>query len=198
MKIQIPDGWHQVSIRTFQELHNAENKLIERMAILIDQDPEFIKTWELASINNVASLLSWSNELPNTETWKRNIVIGDKEYIFNDKLSSLSGGQWLDLEHWLIDPVNNLHKIVGFFYKMDSEVAKEVNIADAYGCLLFFSTIERESIPSIQVYLLEQNLKMMNQLANRKRKGLRRTLKGIKNLLGLRSFTKWRKAAQLK
>lgn len=183
--IKIPDGWHEVTVATFQELHNAEDNLIERMAILIDQDPEYIKKWDIGSINKVSGLLNWSNELPKQESWKRNIKLGDEEYEFNDKLSSLTGGQWLDIEHYLLDPIGNIHKLLAIFYSCEPELLKQAFVSDVYHALVFFSTIEKESLVNIQVYLLIQT--EMMKLKNKNH-----------SMRGLGGFTNWLREIQLK
>ena len=181
MTIKVPDGWNEVSIGTFQELAEAKD-LIERVSILIDEDPDIVKCFDIHSLNKVAELIKWMDELPKQDDWKRNITIGDKEYFFNDKLSSLSAGQWLDLEHYLLNPTQNLHKIIALFYKGDAEDFKGVSMADAYGCMLFFSSIESRFMLNMQVYLTEQLMKMQR--------------KKITHTIGSGSFTQWLKDVQ--
>lgn len=182
MTIKVPDGWNEVSIGTFQEL--AESKdLIERVSILIDEDPDIVKCFDIHSLNKVAELIKWIDELPKQDEWKRNIEVNGKTYSFNDKLSSLSAGQWLDLEHYLLNPTQNLHKIIALFYKGDAEDFKSVSMADAYGCMLFFSSIESRFMLNMQVYLIHQ-LRKMNQPTQR--------------ITGSGSFMQWLKATRAK
>lgn len=159
MTIKVPDGWNEVSIGTFQELAEAKDT-IERVSILIDEDPDIVKRFDIHSLNKVAEIIKWIDELPKQDEWKRNIELNGKTYSFNDKLSSLSAGQWLDLEHYLLNPTANLHKIIALFYKGDAEDFKSVSMADAYGCMLFFSSIESRFMLNMQVYLMEQIAKM--------------------------------------
>lgn len=190
MTIKVPDGWNEVSIGTFQELAEAKD-LIERVAILIDEDPDIVKCFDIHSLNKVAELIKWMDELPKQDDWKRNITIGDKEYFFNDKLSSLSAGQWLDLEHYLLNPTENLHKIIALFYKGDAEEFKSVSMADAYGCMLFFSSIENLYTLNIEVYLKIQLAKMEKMTKKKER-----IKKIVRSGLGLGSFIRWLKAAR--
>jgi hypothetical protein len=182
MTVKVPDGWHEVSISTFQELLNAESNLIERVAILTDQDPEDVRKWDLNSFKRVSDALEWTNILPEQKDWKRNIIVNGKEYEFIDKLSKLTAGQWMDLEHWILDSTNNLHKIIALFYGGEAEEFKSANMSDAYGCMLFFSTIEMEFISSMQDYLLKEMTKINRQTPSR----------------GSGSFTRWLKDVQLK
>jgi hypothetical protein len=183
MTVKVPDGWHEVSISTFQELINAGDNVIERVAILTDQDPEDIRRWDLNSFKRVSDALEWTNILPEQKDWKRNITVNGKEYQFIEKLSSLTAGQWLDLEHWVLDSSNNLHKIIALFYEGDAEEFKSVSMADAYGCMVFFSSIVNKSLESMQDYLVKEIVtKEMKKIHS----------------LGSGSFTRWLKGVRLK
>jgi len=49
--ITVPDGWADINIYTFQELKNVKKKKIyETISILTDEDPEEVKTWDMASL----------------------------------------------------------------------------------------------------------------------------------------------------
>ena len=183
-KITVPDGWNDVNIATFQELNNVEdnqNKAFEIISILIDEDPEDVKKWDVASFNRVNNALGWVQTLPTKEDFKKVIEIDGIKYGFVEKLSSLSLGQWMDIEHYLQDSIGNLHKLMAMFYRpiqedgsiepYDSvsgvdraELFKEkLSINNCYGALLFFSSIGKGCIPNLEVYFLKETLKMMKQ-----------------------------------
>jgi len=121
--------------------------------------------------------MSWLNSLPTIEDFKKVIEIDGEKYGFINRLSILNLGNWVDIEHYLINPVKNLHKLMSIFYRpiiIDdiiepydsvsainrSELFREkMNIQECYGALLFFSNIEKESLKSIQGYLLKEILK---------------------------------------
>lgn len=198
--ITIPDGWQDINIKTFQELANAKGDMIEKLSILIDKDPEEIRKWDLPSLTKVSNMMAWTNQLPTLETWKKEIVIDGVSYTFRDKLSSLSGGEWLDIELYLQDSVNNLHKIMALFYKGDAELFKEkMNVLDCYGAMLFFSTIGKESLKHIEDYLLIETLKMELTQAKQKKKEDKENQKKEKQLNGhgLGSFMGWLKGVRL-
>lgn len=186
MIVKIPDSWDEISIRTLQELFSVGDNIIERIAILSDTDPEEVKKWDIASIQRVGNALAWTNELPKQKDIKSNISINGKEYSFSKKLSSLNGGEWLDLEHFIKEPIMDLHKVMALFYGCEQEEAKDIKISDAYSCLLFFSTIEKESYQSIQAYLMTEEYLM--KLKNLK----------IIDSHGSGSFMEWLKATQYK
>jgi len=176
--ITVPDGWADINIYTFQELKNVKKKKIyETISILTDEDPEEVKTWDMASYSRVHGAMSWLNSLPTIEDFKKVIEIDGEKYGFINRLSILNLGNWVDIEHYLINPVKNLHKLMSIFYRpiiIDdiiepydsvsainrSELFREkMNIQECYGALLFFSNIEKESLKSIQGYLLKEILK---------------------------------------
>ena len=197
MKITIPDGWHQVSIKTLQELHESKDDLNERIAILANEDPESVKVWDLTSIEKVTELLKWIDELPKIETLKKEIIIDEVKYVFNDKLSRLTGNDWLSLTILLQEPIKNLHKIASFFYKGDAELFREkMNVQDCYGCILFFSNIGTVSLESLQDYLQTEviKMKMKQKLKEKKEKWQNEKQQ---NGTGMLSFTWLRRAARL-
>ena len=182
--VKTPDSWNEINISTFQELrsvNDGDNKMFEIVSILIDEDPEEIKKWDLASFKRVSDALTWTNTLPTKEDFKKVIEIDGVKYGFVERLSSLNLGQWMDIETYLRDTIVNLHKLMAIFYRpiiserpiiiepYDSvsgakraELFKyKLSIAECYGALVFFSTIERESLLNSQAYSLKQMRLMM-------------------------------------
>lgn len=222
--ITVPDSWADVSIGQFQEinsLENDKNKPLEIISILIDQDIEDLRRYDLKSLNSILKAISWSNELPKEETWKKVIEIDGEEYAFINKLSDLSLGEWIDLETYIDKPIDNLHKIAGLFYRpvlhkyKDSYITEEydtvtseiraelfkekMNIGDMYGAMVFFWHIEKECIKTIQDYFLIQTMKM-NQSKKTKvneKQGWLKRLK-LKSGAGTHTFTSWLKGTSQK
>ena len=167
-KITLPDGWHEVSIRTFQELSNIKtengmNKIVDLISVLTDIDSEEIKTMSVEDFNLILPKIEWTSKQP-TEEYKTNIVINDKEY-FLVKLNTLSVGEWIDLDSWVKDSIANIHKIFALLYRPANEeydTVKRVEreelfldkmiISDVYGTLLFFLAIGNQYLNLIKDY----------------------------------------------
>ena len=190
--ITTPDSWSEVNISQFQEL-SVTDDIFEKIAILTDEDPEELKLMDVASFGRLTAALSWVHILPNEDARKDVIVIDGIEYGFIDKLSSLSLGEWIDIENYLKDPIKNLHKLMAMFYRPllttlkdgtriteDYDVTQasnnantfltKMNVSDCYGSLVFFSLIANDCLKTIQAYfqveILKNQLKKMSQKEN--------------------------------
>jgi hypothetical protein len=186
--ITTPDSWSEVSISQFQELASTED-IFEKIAILTDEDPEELKLMDVASFGRLTAALSWVHIMPEETSRKDVIVIDGIEYGFIDKLSTLTLGEWIDIENYLKDPIKNLHKLMAMFYRpllttlkdgtritedYDTVQANnnantflnEMNILDCYGSLVFFSAIVNDCLKTIQAYfqveIMKNQLKKMN------------------------------------
>ena len=187
--ITTPDSWSEVNISQFQEL-SVTDDIFEKIAILTDEDPEELKLMDVASFGRLTAALSWVHILPNEDARKDVIVIDGIEYGFIDKLSSLSLGEWIDIENYLKDPIKNLHKLMAMFYRPllttlkdgtriteDYDITQasnnantfltKMNVSDCYGSLVFFSLIANDCLKTIQAYfqveILKNQLTKMNQ-----------------------------------
>ena len=190
--ITTPDSWSEVNISQFQEL-SVTDDIFEKIAILTDEDPEELKLMDVASFGRLTAALAWVHILPNEDARKDVIVIDGIEYGFIDKLSSLSLGEWIDIENYLKDPIKNLHKLMAMFYRPllttlkdgtriteDYDVTQasnnantfltKMNVSDCYGSLVFFSLIANDCLKTIQAYfqveILKNQLKKMSQKEN--------------------------------
>lgn len=170
--ITVPDGWHEVPINKYQEIHDIvtnndikdADKFIEIASILIDEDPENIKSYNIETFLTFARLLDWTNESPSDAIYKPIIKIDDVEYGLIDRLTKLTVGEWMDLEHYIESPILNMHIIFAILYRpllvayndrdriIENYDANELErraeifkskmmIADVYGALVFFCRI---------------------------------------------------------
>lgn len=205
-KINVLDGWHEVTIGQYQEISllsndNATARMIEVVSILTNEDPNDINKMEITSLNKVMNHLEWINKLPNDANYKPIITIDGIEYGFISRLTDLTVGDWIDLEHYLMDANVHMDKIFAILYRplitafndrdrlLENEFGNSFEeralifknkamIGDVYGAFVFFSLIVNESMKTIQAYLVHQiaktemtNLEMKTKI--QKKKGLK-------------------------
>lgn len=166
----MPDGWHEVNIKMFQELSllegDGEQKAIELISILADKDPDEIKTISPEDFKLIIPAILWTNIVP-TDEYKTDIEIDGVTYYLQ-KLKGLSLGEWIDLDKWCEKSTENLHKIFALLYRPVGEeyhVAKmnaraeifleRLMISDVYGTLLFFLIIGNQYLNLIKDYTKE-------------------------------------------
>lgn len=195
MTINVPTSWEEVTIGQLQELKDCKD-LIEKVAVLTDQDPDFVSKWDVNSFNEVCEKLNFITSVPTDENWKKEIELNGETYYFKEKLSEMSAGRWLDMVTWCNDFDNNIHKIVGYLYGMDYEKAKDLKVSDCYGAVVFFSNIAKELLESMQAYFRR---KLLIHQAKQTLKELREFEKSERKQsgIGFHSFTNWLKGVQL-
>lgn len=216
-KITVPDSWDEINIETLQELSRAKS-IYDKISIIIDQDPEYIKKFDTDTFNRLSNALGWIHSFPGEDQVKKLIVVDGLEYGLIDRFSSFLLGQWMDIEEYLKEPIENIHKIMALFYRpvlttlrdgslilddYDSKEAKvraevfktHMKVSDAYSALVFFSLIEKESLKTIQVYFQVDILRMKieQEKRNLKESKEKPRRKGLLNGLGGHLRTTWLK-----
>lgn len=187
-EIQVLDGWHEVTIGQYQEIAalndlDATDRMIEIVSILTDEDPELIRKMKITSLTKIIQHLSWTNSVPDDANYKPVITINGIEYGFISRLTDLTNGDWIDLEHYLMEPNINMHNIFATLYRplviamndrdriLETDTTNSFEerallfkdkaiIADVYGAFVFFSIIVNESMMTIQEYLADQIVEM--------------------------------------
>lgn len=219
--IKVPDSWNDVSIGQFQEIYSIDdsnkNKALEIVSILINEDVEEIRKYDVASLQAVIQAIEWANKIPEGSAFKKVIEIDGEKYGFINKLSDLTVGEWIDLEGYLEDTIVNLHRIAGLLYRPiilelsennriiedydtrtaehRSELFKEkMNVGDMYGCMVFFCLIEKNCSKTIQDYFLMEIIKtkLRMSLKASEKLGWLKKLK-VRSGLGTLMFTVWLK-----
>lgn len=219
MTITIPDNWSQVTISQFQELStvdlNHKDYLLNVCSILVNKDPEELRGLDDVDFNQIVSKIEWTKDIPNEANFKQVINIDGQNYGLI-KFSSLTNGEWIDLDSYIQDSITNLHKIFAILYREviggtadnlilapydteDSEARAnlfkdKLMIDNCYGALVFFSNIVNECTQTIQVYfhLLEKMRKIWKkQSQSRMKRWLMK--ESIKAGVGMPFFTKLQK-----
>jgi hypothetical protein len=130
---KLPKSWFDVSIEQYQELIQIEKEkenlskteyFIEKLALFLDLSPEdsFFDEIEADDLFKIINGISWTNSP---------IPVSSKEKEFNGmlpkKFEALCLGEFIDLEHFMENPDDNLHKIAAVLYKQ-SRVNKWGNL----------------------------------------------------------------------
>lgn len=157
MKINIPSNWNEISLGTYQEIANIKaasdiTRLQETIHILADVN---ITTIPVTELKKITAAISWMNILPNEKELKKVITVDGSDYGLIEKFESFTLGEWVDLEEYNKDVVNNLHKIMAILYRpIVNEVIEGYNadtmeeraslfeekmmIGDVYATMIFF------------------------------------------------------------
>jgi hypothetical protein len=204
--IKVPDSWNEVTVSQFQEINSipleSKSRALEIISILINEDIEEIRKYDMQSLNRIVAALGWCDELPSDKDFDQVLTLDGTNYHMV-KMSSFSVGEWIDLEQYFEDPINNLHNILGVFYR-DNDLPYDtitsekraaifkdkVNVGQVYGTVVFFCNIERNCIQTIKVYFQLQIMKMeMNQKPKQKKVPYWRRLLRLRSGDGTHTYT---------
>jgi hypothetical protein len=204
--IKVPDSWNEVTVSQFQEINSipleSKSRALEIISILINEDIEEIRKYDMQSLNRIVAALGWCDELPSDKDFEEVLTLDGTNYHMV-KMSSFSVGEWIDLEQYFEDPINNLHNILGVFYrdndlpydtitseKRASIFRDKVNVGQVYGTVVFFCNIEKNCIQTIAVYFQLEIMKMeMSQKPKQKRIPYWRRLLRLKSGDGTPTYT---------
>lgn len=178
----VPDSWNEVTLGQFQEMALIDpgvtslNRVVEVFSILTDKDPAEIAALPVTTIKEIASMLSWTAEVPTPE-FERAITIDNQVYAVIPRLDELTVGEWVDLENHATELMKNLHKFLAVLYRPvtaqtrtsyrvapydavemleRAELFKErLMIGQVYGAAVFFSLIGMALLPSLKDSLEE-------------------------------------------
>lgn len=171
-KITLPDGWHEVSISKYKELANldtfeGQHKIVELISILSDKDVDDIRVMTPEDFEKILKQIEWSHTLPTTE-YKTTITIDEIDYNLV-KLKSLTVGEWIDLDTWCENAIDNMNKILALLYRPSNEgyntndmnvraelFNDKLMINDVYGAILFFLAIGNQYLNLTEAYMTER------------------------------------------
>jgi uncharacterized protein YneF (UPF0154 family) len=184
--ITIPEGWNEIKIGQYQEyievLNNCTEtrpykKIISLLSVLTDTDEFDFYKMPMDTIYDINNSITFMNEEPKG-VFNNIIVVNGIEYGFQKDMNQLTLGEWIDLEHYVVDGVmKNLHYITAILYRpildkgddyFDYTIAPydsinlernaklfkySVSIDDIYGISGFFLTIANELLTPMIYYL---------------------------------------------
>jgi hypothetical protein len=171
-KIKIPDSWEEVSIGDYQEFVQATSD-IERVSIILDEDPEDIRKYDNQTMRTVLNHIIWTKTLPDQNKYNEFVEVDGIEYRLVKNLNGFSLGEWVDIDEYQKDIDTNLHLLFAMLYRPMGEYKSEdvrargelfrerVQIGKVYGSLLFFSHVAAKSIVCIPRYLIQSGWKKM-------------------------------------
>ena len=177
-------NWKDISIKKGKELYaldsdsyydkNPEDKVIAQLSIILDKDVEEIEDMSLDEFFSLQKDLKFLSKIENT--FSKEITIQGETYYFID-LSKMRAGEFIDLDTYCKEPIDNMSKLMCLLYRKkdekwssklldEREELFENNISwqDAMGASIFFCLLGLESIkPTKEYSFLDLMMKSLNQ-----------------------------------
>jgi hypothetical protein len=132
IKLTIPDRWSDITIETYQkyvkiqEGKGAEKtKVIKSLALLCNVSPFVIKKMAYKDLLEIMAIIKKMIDTePKKEEFKKTFMFNNEEYGFVPNLSGISTGEYIDLETYCKEPIENLHTIMSILYR---KITNKVN-----------------------------------------------------------------------
>ena len=186
VKLRIPNEWSDITIGIYQEYvkiqeskASEKNKVIRSLALLCNTSPFVVKKMAYTDLLDIMNIIKGMIDTePKEEDFVKVFTFSDIEFGFVPNLNKLTTGEYIDLESYCKNPIENLHIIMSILYRkvtnkvndryaiepynpdeFKEELFKECPMNIALSSLGFFLTLgERLAMTSLR-YLEKQEVK---------------------------------------
>ena len=186
IKLTIPDNWSDITIGTYQKYveiqqgkGSEKNKIVKSLALLCGTTPFVVKKMAYKDLLEIMAIIKKMIDTePDKEQFRKVFEFKDEEYGFCPNLSNISTGEYIDLESYCKEPIENLHTIMSILYRkitfkrnkryaieeynpdeFKEELFKDCPMDIALGSLGFFLTLGEELAKISHSYLQAQKVK---------------------------------------
>jgi hypothetical protein len=187
VKLTIPDKWSDITIGTYQKYVKIQegkggekNKIVKSLALLCNTSPFIVKKMAYKDLLEIMTIIKkMIDSEPDKGEFRKVFKFKNEEYGFCPNLSNISTGEYIDLESFCKEPVENLHVIMSILYRRVSfkrgerysiedynpdefkeELFKDCPMDIALSCLGFFLTLGSDLARISRNYLKAQEKKI--------------------------------------
>jgi hypothetical protein len=171
VKLTIPDNWADITIDIYQKYvkiqegkGSEKNKIIKSLALLCNTTPLVVKKMAYKDLLEIMDIIkNMIDSEPDKKDFKKVFTFNEEEYGFCPNLSNITTGEYIDLESYCKEPIENLHIIMSILYRkitfkrndryaiedynpdeFKEELFKDCPMDIALNCLGFFLTLGEE------------------------------------------------------
>jgi hypothetical protein len=186
VKLTIPDNWSDITVDTYQKYvkiqegkGSEKNKIVKSLALLCGTSPFVVKKMAYKDLLDIMGIIKKMIDTePDKEQFRKVFKFNDEEYGFCPNLSNISTGEYIDLESYCKEPIENLHTIMSILYRkitfkrneryaiedynpdeFKEELFKDCPMDIALGSLGFFLTLGEDLARISLSYLQAQEVK---------------------------------------
>ena len=132
VKLTIPNEWSDITIGVYQEYikiqeskASEKNKVISSLALLCNTRPLVVKKMAYTDLLDIMNIIKGMIDTePNKEDFVKVFTFSEIEFGFVPNLNKLTTGEYIDLESYCKNPIENLHIIMSILYR---KVTNKVN-----------------------------------------------------------------------
>ena len=186
VKLTIPDKWSDITIETYQKYveiqegrGSEKNKVIKSLALLCNTTPFVVKKMAYKDLLEIMGIIKTMIDTePDKEEFRKTFMFKKEEYGFVPNLSGISTGEYIDLENYCKNPIENLHIIMSILYRkvtfkrnerytiesynphqFKEEIFKDCPMDIALSSLGFFLTLGERLAMTSHNFLQQQEMK---------------------------------------
>tara|TARA_R100001463_G_C3531620_1_gene221685 strand:- start:704 stop:1285 length:582 start_codon:yes stop_codon:yes gene_type:complete len=186
VKLTIPDRWSDITIQTYQKYveiqegkGSEKNKVIKSLALLCNVSPFIVKKMAYKDLLEIiATIKKMIDTEPDKEEFRKTFMFKKEKYGFCPNLSGITTGEYIDLETYCKNPIENLHIIMSILYRkvtferserytiesynpdeFKEELFKDCPMDIALSSLGFFLTLGERLARTSRSFLVNQEMK---------------------------------------
>ena len=123
--LKIPDKWQDITIATYQKYvkiqeakGSEKNKVLKSLALLCDTTTAVVKKMAYKDLLEIMAIIKkMVDTAPDKQQFRKVFVFNKEEYGFVPNLSNITTGEYIDLETYCKEPIENLHIIMSILYR---------------------------------------------------------------------------------
>ena len=186
VKLRIPNEWSDITIGIYQEYvkiqeskASEKNKVIRSLALLCNTSPFVVKKMAYTDLLDIMNIIKGMIDTePQEDDFVKVFTFSDIEFGFVPNLNKLTTGEYIDLESYCKNPIENLHIIMSILYRkvtnkvndryaiepynpdeFKEELFKDCPMDVALSSLGFFLTLGERLAMISRRYLVQQEMK---------------------------------------
>ena len=140
IKLTIPDNWKDITIGTYQEYVKIQEgkgtdktKVVKSLALLCNTTPFIVKKMAYTDLLEIMDIIKKMIDTePTKQDFKKLFTFKGEEYGFCPNLSKLTTGEYIDLEAYCKEPIENLHIIMSILYRRVTNKVNDRYAVEAY------------------------------------------------------------------
>jgi len=125
VKLTIPDRWSDITIETYQKYveiqegkGSEKNKVIKSLALLCGVTPFVVKKMAYKDLLEIMGIIKTMIDTePDKGEFRKTFMFKKEKYGFCPNLSGITTGEYIDLETYCKNPIENLHIIMSILYR---------------------------------------------------------------------------------
>ena len=125
VKLIIPNQWSDITIGMYQKYvkiqeskGNDKNRAIKILSLICGVKTSIVKKMQYKDMIEILGILKKMIDAePDKAKFRKKFVFNQEQYGFIPNLSELTTGEYIDLEAYCKEPIENLHIIMSILYR---------------------------------------------------------------------------------